>query len=104
MDIVPPYKPTDPEILAEYSIEITDEWETSAGVGFTGQVTREGERCFGFENLGNGGCNTYLCRSAGEAEAYEIFKVKVKEAYPDAFEPDDTALIYLEVRDLPESL
>lgn len=53
--------PVDPKVLEPYSIQITSEWETDEGnFGYTGDLFKNGEHIFSFENDGLGGPNKYL--------------------------------------------
>lgn len=91
-------QPVDPEALSHYTVDITDEWETSNGCGFTGDLFVSGRQIASFENLGNGGCNRYLPVSGGREDLRDFIAL-TKEQFPHRLEPEDYALIYLELRD-----
>lgn len=91
-------QPLDPVALIPYTVQITDEWETSDGCGFTGDLFFGDVQIASFENLGDGGCNKYLPVS-GERERYRDFIRQCEAQFPDKSEPADYVLIYLELRD-----
>lgn len=91
--------PTDPLVFADYTVEITDEWETSTGCGFTGDVLRQGHVVFSFENNGDGGANRYLYHDQHSKDDFRLFTTLAEENFPQKFEAVDYALIYLELRD-----
>lgn len=91
-------QPISPKSLDSYTVDITDEWETSQGCGFTGDLLLNGRHIASFENNGDGGCNRYLPVSGGR-EDFRAFCSLTKEQFPNRAEPEDYALIYLELRD-----
>lgn len=95
--------PLSEEAFKPYTVEITSEWETEDGCGFTGDVMLNGEPVFSFENDGEGGANKYLSQDVESRQALTAFKALCKENFPDKYEATDYALIYLEVRDLEEN-
>lgn len=99
-DMIQGLIPTNPDALKEYRMEIVDEWQTSRGVGFSGTVFGPTGAEFDFENLGDGGCNKYICHTEADRACFNNFKVFAKQAYPNAVEPEDMAVMWLEVRDL----
>ena len=92
--------PNNPEPLKHYSVDIVEEWETSRGVGFSGTIFAPSGVEFGFENMGDGGCNKYLAYDEKARPAFDEFRRVSKEAYPNHPEPEDMAVMWLEVRDL----
>lgn len=99
------FTPSHPEYLEKYTFQITQEWETTTGVGFVGVVSTGEEPAFIAENLGNGGCNRYATFDQPSQDLYKQFQEDCKKAYEGTnhFELEDTALIWIEVRDLAES-
>ena len=96
--------PLDTNAFDSYKVDITSEWETEDGCGFTGDVLLNGIAVFSFENDGEMGANKYLPHGVEGREALSDFKKLSTENFPDKFEPVDYALIYLEVRDGKENL
>lgn len=92
-------EPLNPSAFTDYTVEITDEWETSKGCGFTGDVLRQGHAVFSFENNGDGGANKYLYHDQHSRDDFHLFTSLCEENFPKHFEAVDYALIYLEVRD-----
>lgn len=90
------FKPTEPEQLAEYSVEITSEWETSSGVGATADVYLRGEHIFSFEVDDRGGCNKYLASDEAQRKHLSDFRKLVKDLYPSTAEPEDLAVSWIE--------
>lgn len=82
-----------------YIVQITDEWETEDGCGFTGDVLLHGQPIFSFENDGEHEGNKYLAHGEKNRENFGTFKEIAIANFPDKLEPIDYALIYLEVRD-----
>lgn len=96
--------PLQPELFLPYTVQITDEWETEDGCGFTGDVLFNGQLAFSFENDGKRDENKYLPHGQEGKDVLYDFKELSKENFPDRFEPVDYALIYLELRDQEENL
>ena len=96
-------KPLDERAFDQYSVDITSEWETEEGCGFTGDILLDGVAVFSFENDGEGGANKYLTQTVDSRQALTAFKTLSKENFPDKYEATDYALIYLEVRDIESS-
>lgn len=92
-------EPLSPTLFLPYTVQITDEWETEDGCGFTGDLLLHGKPVFSFENDGEHGENKYLPHGQEGRDALYDFKELSKENFPDRFEPTDYALIYLEIRD-----
>ena len=91
-------QPITPPDFFKYNVEITHEWETSRGCGFTGDVIYGNDSVFSFENLGDGGCNKYLAFDERSKKALDEFFKLCKENYPQHSDSADYALIYLELR------
>lgn len=90
-------RPADPEVLAPWSMVI--DWENltlRGGVAFGGRLLRDGKLFLSFENHGDGGCNLW---SDYHDDYYGVWERDAKKAYPDTFEAQDYALLYLELRD-----
>lgn len=101
------FKPTNPEHLKKYVLDITDEWETSRGAGWVGLVHANGEPSFAVENLGDGGCNNYLYPDDASRALYKEFVSDAEKAFADdplIIEKTDVAILWLEIRDLPEEV
>lgn len=98
IDIIEAYQPSDPAAFESYRVEITNEWETSRGIGFTGDVFLLDNHVFSFENLGDGGCNKYL--SVVDPATLRAFHDLATSQYPGIPEPSDHAVMYIEVRDM----
>jgi hypothetical protein len=92
--------PLDPSTFDAYNIQITDEWESEGGFGYTGDVLKDGSHIFSFENEGVGDANKYLCPSSEAKSLFREFEQLCTEQFPDRFEPVDYGVIYLEVRDI----
>lgn len=98
IDLHEAYQPVSTSAFDDWSIQIVDEWETSRGIGFSADVFEKGNHVFSLENTGDGGCNRYL--TGGAREPFRRFESLSKEQYPAALEPVDTAVMWLEIRDL----
>ena len=92
-------KPLNPSEFDNYIVQITDEWETEDGCGFTGDLLLHGHPIFSFENDGELEGNKYLAHGESTRENFNTFKEIATANFPDKLEPVDYALIYLEVRD-----
>jgi hypothetical protein len=90
------FRPTEPEKLAGYSVEITSEWETSSGIGATADVYLNEEHIFSFEVDDRGGCNKYLASDEVQRAHLSQFRKLVKELYPKTPEPEDLAVSWIE--------
>lgn len=91
--------PLDASTFDPYTVQITSEWEEENGYGYTGDVLKNGEHIFSFENEGQGGANKYLCGSSEAKSSFREFEALCWEQFPERFEPVDYGVIYLEVRD-----
>lgn len=96
-------EPLSTDAFSNYTLQITEEWETENGCGFTGDILKDGLIIFSFENDGNGGCNKYLPQGENSRQELRAFKELSVENFPDKLEADDYALIYLELRDQEEN-
>jgi hypothetical protein len=96
-DLLVGYEPLDPAAFEPYRVEVTQEWETSRGIGFTGDVFLNDTHVFSFENDGNGGCNKYL--PVGDSSVLRSFQDIAQSQY-DVSDPSDHAVMYIEIRDM----
>lgn len=96
------FVPINPDLLDQYSIIVTQEWETQDGVGFTIAILKEGVHIATAENKGDGGANTYHHETS--LEDLRDFQSTCKDAYPHNIEPLDACVLWLELRDLVEIL
>ena len=54
---------------------------------------------FGFENDGNGGCNMYHAFYPESELLLTTFKERSRTCYPTMPEPEDIAVLWLEIRE-----
>lgn len=97
-------QPARPELLKEFSVEITEEWEVeNAGVGFSAIVYGSDNSSMAVENDGNGGCNRYLTFDTHGEDLLERFSEASKKAYSaETLDPMDMATCWVELRDLTD--
>lgn len=89
--------PENPDVLDKFHLDITDQWND--GAGFSADVWLE-ESQFSVENEGEGEANKYLALDDASIEAFREFQRCAKQAYPTAEEPEDLAVLWLEIKDI----
>ncbi len=92
--------PDDPSLFdEEWAMEIIEEWLNDDGVAFTAAISH-GDTAFIVENRGDGGCNLYAYADEESEALYKLFVELSAKAYPGRLEPEDLAVIWLEIRSL----
>lgn len=92
--------PEKPEELDKFEIEITDEWDN--GAGFSADITH-GMVQFSAENDGKGKRNRYFAHTEKGKELFNEFRERSQRAFPNSAEPEDLAILWLEIRSVIDS-
>lgn len=95
MEVADSLYPEVPEVLDRFSLDITDEW--NEGAGFSADILC-GEVQFSAENEGNGQRNRYFAHTEKGKALFREFSECSRTAYPHSSEPEDLAVLWLEIR------